>query len=204
MAPITVGDLTCAEASSITAAAEWLPNYVNAGSNFRAHCRDTFVAASPSEGLKALGFESGDEQAALRGGVADDFLLGTSQLMASTKGITNFPLWATIRGAFEADAMICWLLEPGLPTLSRAARMLSLRLHLQKLNEKYVPFRAHAAERRKVIGDQAAGLGLTVHGETVGGEKQPTMTDLVKALLPDLDDETEAELGGLLFHVLAG
>lgn len=203
MAPITFGDLSKAEAAIISAAADWLPSYISAGSNFRQHCRDTLVDTSPSQALNALGFETGDEQAALRGVVADDFLMGTSQLMGST-GITNFALWATIRGAFEADAMICWLLEPGLPALSRAARMLSLRLRLQKLNEKFVPFKAHAAERRKVIENQATALGLTVKGETVEGEKQPTMTALVKGLLPDLGDKTETELGGMLFHVLAG
>ena len=199
MAPVAYGDLTQTEANIIRAAATWVPIYIAAGSNFRQHCRETFVDGSPAEALKALGFETGDEQAALRGAVADDFLIGTSQLMPSTNGITNFALWATIRGAFEANAMICWLLEPALPALSRAARVLSLRLRLQKLNEKFVPFKAQAAERRKAIEVQAATLGLDVNGETVGGQKQPTMTAWSKGFYPILVTRLKRNLVGSSF-----
>ncbi|HEV3162726.1 MAG TPA: hypothetical protein VGZ22_01700, partial [Isosphaeraceae bacterium] len=186
VAPVAYGDISQQEADMIGAAASWLPDYVRTASNFRQLCRDSVVAGSPAQELIGLGFETGDGQAALRGIVADDYLMGTCQLLSATTGLTNFTLYAAIRGAFESDAMICWLLEPGLSALLRAARMFVLRLRLQKQNEKFAPFKAFASERRAVIHEQAAELGLSVKAETVAGEQLPTMTALVKQLLPDL------------------
>lgn len=204
MSPVGDGAKNPEEANIRMAAAAWLPPYVRAAGNFRELCRDSIVTGSPSEELKALGFDSGDGQAALRGIVSDDFLMGTSQLLAPATGVTNFTIYAAIRGAFEADAMICWLLEPGLPALLRGARMLALQLHHEKLNENWVPFKELAAERRQVIHDRATALGLTVEAETVGDQKPPTKTTIFKMLLPDLGDGTEVELGGLLYHIMSG
>jgi hypothetical protein len=128
--------------------------------------------------------------------------------------VRNYSPYTVVRGALEADAWACWLLDPDRTPTQRLARAMTVRaLNLREVRRLGLPSesgvridyderiarvsavatRHHLKEKRN--GDQ----------ELVWvGEARPNMTDLLNELLPDTSAETNGEpLGWHIYSLLS-
>ncbi len=120
------GQMSAEEARRAQIAISFLNHFVREGWKFWLDClekpaRGSFVArAKRNRGLSQV-----LDVSLLLADANDHFLDVVDEF---TQGyLPNFALYAVVRGAFEADAWACWLVEPELQDKERLARTLTLR-----------------------------------------------------------------------------
>jgi len=127
---------------------------------------------------------------------------------APTQELRNYAPYTIVRGAFEADAWACWLLDSQVDAAQRLARALTLRaenlrglLHLGE-TDNYGP-------RASRLVEVATANGLAARrnrdGEVIDvGVRRPLMTALLDELLPMTTSDTKGHpLGSHTYGLLS-
>ncbi len=114
--------------------------------------------------------------------------------------LRNYSPYTIVRGALEADAWACWLLDPALGPDQRLARAMTVRaLNLREVRrlglasdyDDRIARVSAVANRYNLVQKQNA------EGELVWvGEARPNVTDLLNELLPERSSETNGETLG--------
>jgi len=114
--------------------------------------------------------------------------------------LRNYSPYTIVRGALEADAWACWLLDPALGPDQRLARAMTVRaLNLREVRR--LGLASDYDDRIARVSAVAARHNLlqkrNAEGELIWvGESRPNVTELLNELLPDRSSEPNGEILG--------
>jgi hypothetical protein len=120
---------------------------------------------------------------------AGDFLLAVLQLFTHKDGVLRFSPYTSARGALEADAWACWLLDPDANDKERIGRALSLRARgLFEMKRLRFVSDKHYAERINRVIEAGQRWGLELRNRDswrLSFVQTPGPTALIRCLLPE-------------------
>lgn len=204
--PARRGALTTAppaEATRIVEVHRFLSSYLPRAIEFRWQLKA--VAGSHRDKMSALPGETWAFE------LADLYLVAAGDhLGAVVNLLETLPIYAgltVIRGAFEAGARACWLLDPTIQPRQRQERGFTERWSNLSSLSKFSSWRERAKEARSKLAKEAAAIGISPvlnKHETVGlGVARPGPTALIEKLLPEALDVGDTE-GRFVYRVLCG
>lgn len=194
-----LGPLTPKEAELLDRAVTFLRRFIPEAYAFFVECQ-----TNPKPGSQMARLKRRDLILALDASLlldsAQDHL--TTVINQCERGLlSRYSLYTVIRGALEADAWACWMLEPGIGDDERLARALTLRssslFEMKRLGlapPRVKPERHYAKRMKRVL---SAGKRWKLAAKTdkwgrVSFVPQPRVTPLLRTLLPDASPKNKA------------
>ena len=207
-----LGKMSEAEQSLAGVTIAYLYRCLTAGSAFFAAARDRPNAGSNM--AASIADKDHIEPILLAGmylDVAVDHYSTVLALFTPPSALPRYTLYTITRGAFEADAWACWLLEPRLPAATRLARALTVRIfnlrevrrfdlwrgRLSPGEDANAKFAARLAQVKEVVRRQGLDELTNQDRELVAvGNHRPKITDVLDALLPETKPWTNGKSVG--------
>lgn len=220
MAIITTNAASPDEQKRLQDAGRFLDGYVRAGVAFRVTVqRDAPADSAFGEARTTDEGRWSYQFANLLTSAADDHLLTVAGLLSSTViAIPRYGCYTLLRGAVEADARACWLLDSAVSPKRRLGRGFTERLQSLLASKKLSKARRQHAERRIPRLEEAARLlsiapkyaeirqpdGTKRQGPLIAfGEARPNATALLDKLLPERS-RIGRGLGAFTYQFLSG
>jgi len=181
--------MTPEEAQRAQAAVTFLNHFVPSAWAFFRECHkspspDSFFARAKRDPDLVLVLD-----AALWLDAAGDFLVAVLQLFTHKDGVLRFSPYASVRGALEADAWACWLLDPEADDKEGIGRALSLRAQgLFEMKRLRLASGQHYDDRIKRVTEAGQRWGLQPrqrHDGRLSFVQTPGPTALIRCLLPE-------------------
>jgi hypothetical protein len=140
--------------------------------------------------------------------VSAEFHLLTLAATMTARDLYPFGGFTLLRGAAEPAARAAWIMDPGISSTERRARVLVERLSALQEMRKFKNLRREADDRIQELIEDAKALGhKPVDGKWVKpehfGQARPQATSLFSKLLPNVFEEDADAPGGRLYRILS-